>query len=163
MNKLVSAAGIASATPILAHAAVEVLTDIREEHKTWIEVPCIIGADINVAQNTLSNVNLNHSLTSVRPKQEYSDYPADTVVSISHNEKSKVDPSTTITLYYITQNIIDESKQLVMDYEAKKAADKQERKAKVTGIKNLAKDMTSRISIKPLKNKIFKKETDVKT
>jgi len=160
INKITSAVGLASAAPILAQAAVETINEIREERKYWIEVPCVVGAELGVAQSTIEKSNLNHSLAPVRAKRQYENHIADTVVSISHNEKTKVDPSTTITLYYITQKTIDESKQLATDHKTQKAANKQERGEQIAKIRDHTKNSVNKISNISFKKKILKEENE---
>jgi beta-lactam-binding protein with PASTA domain len=59
-----------------------------------IEVPAVIGLDVDRAQNTLQNAGFD----SVETEEIDSTAPADQVVDVSPGEGQSVDPSTTVTL-----------------------------------------------------------------
>jgi serine/threonine-protein kinase len=59
-----------------------------------IEVPAVIGLDVDRAQNTLQNAGFD----SVETEEIDSLAPADQVVDVSPGEGQSVDPSTTVTL-----------------------------------------------------------------
>jgi eukaryotic-like serine/threonine-protein kinase len=59
-----------------------------------IEVPAVIGLDVDRAQNTLQNAGFD----SVETEEIDSTAPADQVVDVNPGEGQSVDPSTTVTL-----------------------------------------------------------------
>ena len=59
-----------------------------------IEVPAVIGLDVDRAENTLQNAGFD----SVETEEIDSLAPADQVVDVSPGEEQSVDPSTTVTL-----------------------------------------------------------------
>ena len=127
-------AAIANVAPNVADVVKDVANKKQEIRSAWTYMPDLIGSDLLEAQKTLDKCGLIHSLRPVTVSVKYKDKVANSVIKTSHKAKSKVAPNTPITLDYITQEVVDESKRLAADAEEKrlqKKKDRQEKRAEI--------------------------------
>jgi len=136
------------AIPKVIEKVSEAAAKSHEKRQSWIRVPNVVGAKLCDAQSSLTTVGLNYLSIIVKPKREYNKYKTDTVIKSSHKADIKVDPTTTVNLYYITQDIIDESKRLAAEHEIKKANYQKERQEKMENLHHRTKSSLQKIRIK---------------
>jgi len=126
-------------------------TKSHERRQTWIKVPNVIGAKLCDAQSSITTIGLNSLPIEVKPRKNYKEHKADTVIKSSHKADIKVDPTTTINLYYITQEVINESKRLAENHEISKANYKNERQRMIEKLRQHTKNSLQGVSIKKKK------------
>lgn len=154
VGKAVGAAALTIASTKVIPKVIDVLSDkvddAHEMKKSWIKVPHVAGAKLSEAQSLITTIGLNSLPIEVNANMAFRKRKADTIISQSHKADIKVDPTTTINLYYITQDTIDESQRLFDDREALKIKHKEERHEKIEEIRRRTKESLRRV---PIKNK----------
>lgn len=159
VGKAAGAAALTIVSTKVIPKVIDVLSDkVADDHelkRSWVKVPCVIGAKLDVAQKSIEAVGLKSVEVEVNPKISYRKAKADVVIRQSYKGDTKVDPTTTIKLHYISQTVIDESKQLFDEHEAIKNKHKEDRKDRVESIKRRSKETLKKL---PLKKKGTKEE-----
>jgi len=149
---LVAAPILAAQVPELVEKANKSKEIKQELQKNMVMVPDVIGANISDAQNIITKIALNYLAIEANADKKYKDSKADTVVKTSPRVNSSVAPATVISLHYLTKKVIEESKGLATEYEARKAQIKQERHDKIasiqTNIQSRTKDVLDKIPVK---------------
>ena len=157
IGKVVGAAAgtfvLSKVLPKVVDEVSDAATKSHERRQNWIKVPNVIGARLSDAQSSITTIGLNSLPIEVKPRKEYKEHKAETVIKSSHKADVKVDPTTTINLYYITQDVIDESKRLAEEHETKKVNYQKERKEKIKNLHHHTKNSLQKIRLK-------KKESD---
>lgn len=147
------AAGAGTALLTVLPKVIEVATDAAEKiriekekhYKDWKKVPFVIGADLADAQSTLKQVGLNCNAIPLEPNSKYQNHTANIVLKVSHRAEKLVNPTTTITLFYLTQARIDQSRQLFIDEESKKLQAKEARQRKLVSMQDQAKEAMKKL------------------
>jgi len=151
IGKAIGAAALTVATtkilPIVIDKLSDKVDDAHEMKKNWIKVPHVISANLSDAQNAITAIGLNSLAIEENAKIVYRKLKANTVVASTHKPDTKVDPTTTITLHYVSQETIDESQQMFDAHEALKRQHKEERQEKIANIKRRTKEKLSKIPI----------------
>jgi len=112
----------------------------QEQRKDWIKVPRVKAADLSETQQVITEAKLRYITIKVKPHRRFCNCKANTVINTFPKAGTSVAPTSIITLYYVTQEIINESKQLVVDAENKKAQQKIAQYDKLTDIKTRTRD-----------------------
>jgi len=99
--------------------------------KETVEVPDCIDVNLHEAQNNILEIGLLCIVRPVKARIKFKDKTPNTIVKTSHKAGKKIPPKTTITIDYITQDIIDECNKLYIDSENEKQRKKIERQAKI--------------------------------
>ena len=125
-NDFVKSAGVAIATAALASLPKVIsivsdkISDKIDENKNLIEMPEIISSKGHMslveAKKLFDKKEIVVGESEAHPNKKYKDCSDFDVVDISHRKKW-VRPGTSITLYYVTPNVIEESKHLYAEYE----------------------------------------------
>lgn len=99
--------------PTAVEVVAKVGNEVIEHQKTLIKIPDLQDANIDEAMKIINEeLNLIGIAIVAKPHLAYANENANTVVYGKPRFKSKVAPKTTVKLYYLTQEIIDESKEL---------------------------------------------------
>jgi len=99
--------------------------------KETVEVPDCIDVNLLEAQNNILEIGLLCIVRPVKARIKFKDKTPNTIVKTSHKAGKKIPPRTTITIDYITQDIIDECNKLYIDSENEKQRKKLERQEKI--------------------------------
>ena len=146
-----------AALPLAAPKVIDAVNEERkkrlEQQLNWASAPDVIGAKVADAQDTIKDLGLLSTTTVVEPKIKYKDKQPDTVIRTDHKPGTKVAPGkTSIKLYCITEEIVEESKRLFLEAEALKAEKKATNRNKQTERKERIKNAL------PLKKKTTSEE-----
>jgi len=131
-NEKIVVAGLGAASAV-ATAVIGVVSKRGEKGpaKETVEVPDCIDVNLLEAQNNILEIGLLCIVRPVKARIKFKDKIPNTIVKTSHKAGKRIPPRTTITIDYITQDIIDECNKLYIDSENEKQRKKQERQEKI--------------------------------
>jgi len=109
-------------------------------HADWPEVPLVINTRLSVAEEKLLESNLRSLPRPVEPHVKYAHKKPDVIIGTSHKAYTRVRPNTLITLDYIPQEVLDESKQLALEAEERKEQARQKRRDRAVAMRARAKE-----------------------
>ena len=100
--------------PDVVNLGAKIGTDFIENRKSLIKIPDLKDVHIDEALRFLKD-ELNLTLTSAiaRPSLAYADESENVVMYSEPKFGSRVNPLTTVKVYYLTQDVIDKSKELL--------------------------------------------------
>src|SRR5665648_144622 len=100
--------------PDVVNLGAKIGVEIIEKQKNLIKIPDLKDVHIDEALRVLKD-ELNLTLTSAiaNPRPAYADESENDVMYSEPKFGSRVNPSTTVKVYYLTQEVIDKSKDLL--------------------------------------------------
>ena len=105
---------IANETPNIIGKASDYINTVTSERKYFVRVPKLYSKDIqltiNEAEHNLEKINLQSIRTRVTKNIEYRNCIDGQVVASNPKSGKKIPKGTTVELFYITSDVIEESK-----------------------------------------------------
>jgi len=100
-------------SPEVLNLGAKIGTDFIEKQKNLIKIPDLKDVHIDEALRVLEEQNLIPTSAIANPSIAYADENENEVMYSEPRFGSKVDPKTTVKLYYLTQEVIDKSRKLL--------------------------------------------------
>lgn len=99
-------------TPEAVNLAIKVGADYYDKQKTLVRIPDLKDVLVDEATRILNELDLIVTVAICNPNTAYADESINEIMSSSPRFGTKVEPKSSVKIYYLTQEVIDKSKML---------------------------------------------------